>query len=78
MGAISALTCANRVEIFRHLAVDVGGDVDLNLLDSIACDHYHRFLEFCDQVFAEKDRIEEISCALDEGKNPQFHIQYQS
>ena len=77
MGAISTLSCANRVEIFRHLAVDASGDVDLHILDSIACEHYHAFLEFCDKVFEEKDRISNISCALQD-QNLEFNIQYQS
>lgn len=77
MEAISSLTCANRVEIFRHLAVDQSQCVDLKILDSIACENYHAFSDFCEQVFAEKDRIQDISCSF-EDKELKFNIMYQS
>ena len=75
MQSISELVHADRVEIFRHLAVDELDGVRLNILDSIASKHFHSFLDFCDKVFDEKDSIQDVSCTL-EGNELQFHIEY--
>lgn len=75
MESISELINADRVEIFRHLAVDELDGVHLNILDSIASKHFHSFLDFCDKVFSEKDSIEDVSCTL-EGDTLQFNINY--
>lgn len=77
MTEISSLRSADRVEIFRHLAVDQPNDgVNVEILDSIACDNFHTFLDFCDKVFAEKDRIEEVSASLNDENQLTFNIQY--
>lgn len=79
MAEISSLRNADRVEIFRHLAVDQpDGGVNANILNSIACDNFHTFLDFCDKVFAEKDRIEEVSATLDDNNQLTFNIQYKN
>ena len=75
MESISELVVADRVEIFRHLAVDELAGVRLNILDSIASKHYQSFLDFCDKVFAEKESIDNISCTL-EGDELHFNINY--
>jgi hypothetical protein len=75
MESISMLTNADRVEIFKHLAVDELDGVRLNILDSIASKHFQSFLDFCDKVFSEKDSIEDVSCTL-EGDELQFNISY--
>ena len=73
---ISTIKYANRVEIFKHLAVDeLDGTVNLKILNSIACDNYHAFLEFCDQVYQDKDRIKEISCTV-RGRRCRFNADY--
>ena len=53
MDDLTALQNADRVEIFRHLAVE-SEEVDENILSSIACDSFHAFLDFCDKVFSER------------------------
>ena len=75
MESISGLVNADRVEIFKHLAVDELDGVQLDILDSIASKHFHSFLDFCDKVFSERDTIEDVSCTL-EGDELQFHITY--
>ena len=75
MENISGLVNADRVEIFKHLAVDELAGVRLDILDSIASRHFHRFLDFCDQVFNERDKIEDVSCTL-EGDELHFNITY--
>ena len=75
MENISALEYADRVEIFRHLAVDESGEINLELMDDIAFTHFHSFLEFCDRVFNEKDAILSISVS-GKGESLQFNIEY--
>jgi hypothetical protein len=75
MESISRLKNADRVEIFKHLAVDELDEVRLNILDSIASKHLQAFVGFCDKVFSEKDIIEDVSCTL-EGDDLQFNIIY--
>lgn len=75
MENISELNNADRVEIFKHLAVDELNGVQLNILESIASKHFHAFLDFCDKVFNEKDLIEDVSCTL-ENEELQFNIRY--
>ena len=75
MESISDLVHADRVEIFKHLAVDELDGVRLDILDSIASKHFRSFLDFCDKVFGEKELIQGVSCTL-EGGELQFHIEY--
>ena len=75
MSDISSLSNANRVEIFKHLAVDDLDRVRLEVLDSIAVSQFHEFIEFCDKVYSEKDKIESISCTLEDDQL-QFNIEY--
>ena len=75
MGKISDLIVADRIEIFRHLAVDDLDEVQINILDSIASKHLHAFTDFCNKVFEEKDIIENISCTL-ENDTLHFEINY--
>ena len=75
MESISGLVNADRVEIFKHLAVDSSEGIQLDILDSIASKHFHPFLNFCDKVFNEKNEIEDISCSL-KGDELQFNITY--
>ena len=75
MKDISRLVNADRVEIFKHLAVDELDGVQLEILNSIASKHFHTFLDFCDKVYSERDNIENISCTL-EGDDLLFNIAY--
>ena len=75
MADISALTSADRVEIFRHLAVDEPSGVNLKVLESIACDNFQEFLSFCDRVFQEKDTVKDVSCTLGDDGKLQFIIE---
>lgn len=78
MENISSLKSADRVEIFKHLSSnDSDNGVDLKILDSIACNNFHEFLDFCDKVFEEKDQIADISADIDpEDEKLQFRIKY--
>ena len=73
---ISSLQSADRVEIFRHLADDGTNGIDTRILDSIACDNFHSFIDFCDRVFAEKEQIEDISATINEDDQLEFNIIY--
>lgn len=75
MENLSGLVVADRVEIFKHLAVDELDGVRLDILDSIAAKHLQSFLDFCDKVFSEKDSIESVSCTLN-GDELQFDVNY--
>lgn len=75
MESISELVNADRIEIFKHLAVDELSGVQLDILDSIASKHFHKFLDFCDKVFSEKELIENVSCTL-ESDELHFNINY--
>jgi hypothetical protein len=58
---ISDLTIADRVEIFRHLAVNDLNIIDKTLLGYVSDKHLHRFLQFCDEVYEKKNLISSIS-----------------
>jgi len=75
MQDISSLKCADRVEIFKHLAKKKNDSLNLDIVDSIAGPSYHNFLEFCDKVFEERENIEDISCRVKDG-TCKFKIQY--
>ena len=75
MESISELATADRVEIFKHIAVDELNGVRLNILDSIASKHFHTFLDFCDKVFSEKELIDTVSCTL-ENDELHFNVTY--
>lgn len=75
MENISGLANADRVEIFKQIAVDELDCVKLDILDSIASKHFHSFLDFCDKVFSEKENIVDISCTLSNDEL-QFNINY--
>ena len=75
---ISSLQSADRVEIFRHLADNGEEGINVNILNSIACDNFHSFIDFCDKVFAEKDRIEDISATINENDQLEFNISYKA
>ena len=77
MGDISSLQVPDRIEIFRHLAVDEFDKVRLDIFDSIAGNHFHEFLKFCDKVFKEKDKINSVSCTLEDDRL-QFNIDYKT
>ena len=78
VGDISSLQSADRVEIFRHLAVDESGNVDGRILKSIVCENFDAFLGFCDKVFEEKDSIDELSCTINSNDQLEFGIQYKN
>lgn len=69
MEDISALQNANRVEIFKHIALTEMNDIDLEILDNISCNLYDSFMEFCDKVFQNKDNISNINI-----KDGEFNI----
>ena len=75
VGKISDLIVADRIEIFKHLAVDELNEVQISILDSIASNHLQTFIDFCNKVFEEKDLIDNISCTL-EDDNLHFEINY--
>lgn len=57
---LSELEVADRIEIFRHLAVDDSDVIDSNILGNIAISQFHAFVNFCDEVFAKKDLIDDV------------------
>ncbi len=75
MNSLSDLQIADRIEIFRHIAVNELNDIDLGILDSIATSYFEEFNEFCDKVFNEKDKIDTISCSINNGEL-KFSINY--
>lgn len=72
---ISDLQYADRIEIFRQIGIDELNNVCLDIFDSIATSHYGEFLNFCNKVYEEKDRIKSVSCAL-ENDRLSFDIDY--
>jgi hypothetical protein len=58
---ISDLKTADRVEIFRHLAVNDFNCIDEKCLGCVSDKHLHAFLKFCDEVYAIKDTVAGIS-----------------
>ena len=64
MTSISELETADRIEIFKHIAVDELNEVRLDILDLIASKHFQTFTDFCDKVFSEKDKIKNVSCSI--------------
>lgn len=75
MASISSLKTADRVEIFRHIAVSELDGVSEEILSHISAEKFHAFHEFCEQVFQEKDKIEDVSCSIEDGEL-KFNIDY--
>lgn len=75
MTKVSDLEIADRIEIFRHLAVDDLESVDRNILDLLAEKNLQGYLDFCDKVFSEKNLIQDISCEITDGEL-KFNINY--
>lgn len=72
---ISELETADRIEIFKHIALDESEEIRDDILDAIASNHYHTFLNFCNSVFAEKTRIKSVYCTLKDD-NLSLNIEY--
>lgn len=75
MTSISSLQTADRVEIFKHIAVSELDGVSEEILSQISSEKFHAFHEFCEQVFREKDSIEDVSCSMENGELT-FNIDY--
>ncbi len=70
------LNGTSRIDLFRHVAVDkVTNKVDSQILSMIADDQYDEFVNFCEQVTEEKNSIQDVSCAIVDGKL-EFAINY--
>ena len=66
----------SRIDLFRHLAVDrLSNHINENIFSSIADGYYNEFICFCDQVEAEKDNIDTVSCFIEDGVL-KFEIEY--
>lgn len=63
MSAISDLKNANRIQILQQIALN-DNIIQFDVFNSIASDHYHEFIDFCDTVFQNKDNIENIKCTV--------------
>lgn len=73
---VCGLSGTSRIDIFHDLAVDeLTNMINMELLASISADNYQRFIEFCDQVEAEKEKINSVSCIL-ENDSLEFFINY--
>lgn len=73
---IRGLSGTSRIDIFHDIAVDqLTNMIDMDILASISADNYQRFIDFCDQVSAEKDKVLSVSCTLVQGKLD-FFTQY--
>lgn len=67
------LSGTSRIDIFHDIAVDeISNMINMDILSSIAADEYQRFIEFCEQVEADKDSIESVSCSLNEDGSLEF------
>lgn len=63
------LSGTSRVDIFRKVAVDnISNQVDPQILNMIAEDQYTEFIDFCDRVTEEKNKISDVSCAIVNGR----------
>lgn len=76
MASISSLQTADRLEIFRHLAVSDLNGVSEEILSHISSGKLHAFHEFCEKVFLERESIEDVSTSIDQDGELQFDIQY--
>lgn len=75
MSKLPDLQCADRIAIFRSIAVNDLDEVCAEILDHIADGEFQTFLDFCDQVYQEKDIIKSISCEISDG-SLHFQIEY--
>lgn len=72
------LSDTSRISIFHDLAVDeLTNMINMDILASISAVNYERFIDFCEKVTAEKERIVSVSCIL-ENNNLEFFINYKS
>ena len=70
------LSRTSRIDIFRDLAVDeLTNMINMDILASISAENYQRFIDFCEQVTAEREQILSVSCIL-ENDSLEFSINY--
>ena len=70
------LSGTSRTDIFHDIAVDeLTQMINMDILASISATNYQKFIDFCDQVTAEKDNIISVSCVL-ENDELEFFIKY--
>ena len=70
------LSGTSRIDIFRDLAVDeLTNMINMDILASISAENYQKFIDFCEQVTAEREQSLSVSCIL-ENDSLEFSINY--
>jgi hypothetical protein len=60
---------SNRIELFRHLTVDeLNNDINESIFKGLLSDRYDKFIEACDYVNRNKNKIVSISCFIQDGE----------
>lgn len=63
------LSGTSRIDIFCHLAVDeLTNNINMTIFSGIAGEYYDKYIEFCNQIEDERDSIDNISCAIEDGE----------
>ena len=59
---------SNRMELFRHLTSDdFNSDINEAIFRGLLADHYEKFVEACDYVKHNKEKIASVSCFMENG-----------
>ena len=70
------LSGTSRTDIFHDIAVDeLTNMINMDILASISAENYQKFIDFCEQVTAEREQILSVSCIL-ENDSLEFSINY--
>ena len=60
---------SNRMELFRHLTSDdFNSDINEAIFKGLLEDHYDKFVEACDYVKTNKEKIASVSCFIENGE----------
>jgi len=64
----------SRIDIFRHLAVDKENNhINEPILAGISGEHYSEFVEFCESISQDPNKVTSCSVIVDE--NGTFHFE---
>lgn len=59
---------SNRIELFRHLTIDELNNINDELFKELLSDFYSKFIDTCDYINQNKNKIVSVSCFIENGE----------
>ncbi len=59
----------DRITVFKHLAVNqIDNTVNMTIFENLLNEYYSDFISFCNQVKESSDKIESVTCYIENGR----------